>query len=140
MQLVRSTRPLLFALLVCSFGCGSDQVPTYPVSGRVQFADGEPVRTGTIELESTEHGTSATGTIKEDGSFVLGTYTPDDGAAAGNHRVIVVQIIIADGITRHTKDHGRAVPPVYASYDTSSLSVNVQPQPQNNLVITLEGE
>ena len=110
---------------------------TYPVSGHVQFADGEPVRTGTIELESKEHGTSATGTIQEDGTFVLGTYTPDDGAAAGNHRAIVVQIVIADGITKHTKDHGRAVPPRYGDYESSPLSVEVQAQPKNEVVLTL---
>ncbi len=131
-------RWFILVWLVCSYGCGSDKVPTFPVSGRVQFADGEPVRTGTIELESIEHGTSATGTIREDGTFVLGTYTSDDGAAAGKHQVIVVQIIIADGLTRHTKDHGRAVPPRYADYETSLLSVEVQPQPQNNIVVTLQ--
>ncbi|WP_417376395.1 carboxypeptidase regulatory-like domain-containing protein [Gimesia maris] len=127
----------ILTLLICSYGCGSDKVPTYPVSGRVQFADGEPVRTGTIELESKEHGTSATGTIQEDGTFVLGTYTSNDGAAAGKHRAIVVQIIIADGITKHTRDHGRAVPPLYGDYDSSPLSVVVQAIPQNEVILSL---
>ncbi|WP_417385740.1 carboxypeptidase regulatory-like domain-containing protein [Gimesia sp.] len=130
-------RWVILTLLICCYGCGSDKIPTYPVSGRVQFADGEPVRTGTIELESEEHGTSATGTIQEDGTFVLGTYTPDDGAAAGKHRAIVVQIIISDGITKHTKDHGRAVPPLYGGYDSSPLSVEVQAIPQNEVLLSL---
>lgn len=127
----------MVAFLVCSWGCGSDQVRTYLVSGTVRFADGEPVRTGTVELESEEYGTTATGSIREDGTFVLGTYTENDGAAAGKHRAIVLQIIIADGITRHSIDHGRTVPPIYADYDSSSLVVEVKKQPQNDVVITL---
>lgn len=127
----------ILTLLICSYGCGPDKVTTYPVSGRVQFADGEPVRTGTIELESKDHGTSAIGTIQEDGTFVLGTYTPNDGAAAGKHQAIVVQIIIADGITKHVKDHGRAVPPLYGDYDSSPLSVEIQATPQNEVILTL---
>lgn len=130
-------RWFIITLLICSYGCSSDKVPTYPVSGRVQFADGEPVRTGTIELESKEHGTSATGTIQEDGTFVLGTYTPNDGAAAGKHRAIVVQLIIGDGITKHTRDHGRTVPPLYGDYDSSPLLVEVQAIPQNEVILSL---
>ncbi|MCA8998327.1 MAG: carboxypeptidase regulatory-like domain-containing protein [Planctomycetaceae bacterium] len=119
-------------------GCGPARVPTYPVSGRVVFSDGEPVRTGTIELESEEFGTTATGTIREDGSFVLGTYTPDDGAAPGRHRAIVVQIIINDGLSEHTKDHGRTVPPLFGDYDTSNLTVVVEERDENDLTVTLE--
>lgn len=133
-------RSLLLLCIAVSCGCGSDQVQTYPVSGRVQFADGEPVRTGTIELESVTYGTTAAGTIQADGTFVLGTYAPDDGAAAGDHRAIVVQIIVADGITTHTKDHGRAVSPLYRDYESSPLRVEVLVAEKNEFVITLEDE
>ena len=133
-------RALSLGLLAVLIGCGSDQVPTYPVSGKVQFKDGIPVRNGTIELESIEHGTTATGTIQHDGSFVLGTYTPDDGAAAGEHRAIVVQIIIADGSMKHTIDHGRPVPPRYAEYETASLSVTVEPKEQNQVTVELSAD
>lgn len=123
--------------LLANCGCGTERVPTFPVSGSIQFADGEPVRTGTIELESEEFGTTATGSIQNNGSFVLGTYTPDDGAAAGTHRVIVVQIIIADGISKHTQDHGRSVPPKFGDYSSSGLTVQVEPIKQNQIVIAL---
>lgn len=127
-------------MFVAACGCSSDRVPTYPVTGRVQFSDGEPVRTGTVEFESEEFATTATGSIQDDGTFVLGTYESDDGAAVGKHRAIVVQIIIADGITKHTKDHGRAVPPRYADYSSSGLSLQVEPIEQNELIITLRDE
>ena len=123
------------AIVLC--GCGSDRVPTYPVAGRVEFADGEPVRVGTIELESRDFGTAATGTIQDDGSFVLGTYTATDGAAVGSHRAIVVQIVIDDGSVTHATDHGRPVPQKFGSYDTSDLLVEIEPIDENDLTITL---
>ena len=128
-------RIALFILLATLTGCGSDRVPTYPVHGQVRFSDG--ARVGTIELESLEHGTTATGRIQEDGSFVLGTYTPTDGAAQGKHRVIVVQIVISDGTFQHTKDHGKRVPAKYGSYETSGLSASVEATEQNRIVIEL---
>ena len=128
---------LSFLLLIHVFGCGSDRVPVYPVSGRVEFEDGQPVRNGTIELESVSFGTTANGRIQHDGSFVLGTYAAEDGAAAGKHQVIIVQIIVADGSITHTQDHGQPVPVRFGSYDTSPLSVEVKAEPANHLVITL---
>lgn len=122
--------------LLC--GCGESRVPAYPTRGSVSFSDGEPIRTGIIELESIEHGTTATGRIQDDGTFVLGTYTPDDGAVAGAHRVIVIQVTISDGTVEHSKDHGRAVPTKYAAYHTSGLETNVDAVEDNNLKIELQ--
>lgn len=129
---------LTFVFLFCLVGCGSDQVTTYPVKGRVVFQDGSPVRTGTVELESKQFGTTATGFINQDGTFVLGTYTPNDGAAEGEHNAIVVQMIINDGSVNHTVDHGNPVPPSYGDYDTSPLKVGVQPIEENEIVLTLD--
>lgn len=130
----------LLMLLTLVLGCDSGRVSTYPVRGHVQFADGDPVRVGTIELESLEFGTNATGRIQEDGSFVLGTYEPTDGAAEGEHRVIVVQIIVNDGTLRHTKDHGRPVSRQYGSYSTSDLVATVEPRPDNQIVVKLPSQ
>ena len=80
---------IILGLLLLA-GCSDDRVAVYPTSGTVTFGDGEPVRNGVIEFESIEHGTTATGRINEDGTFTLGTYSADDGAAAGSHRVIAI--------------------------------------------------
>ena len=128
---------LLIIPLLMSLGCGSDQIPTYPVTGRVEFTDGTPVRHGTIELESADHELSAAGKIQHDGSFVLGTYTPDDGAVAGEHKAIVVQMVIADGSFEHTVDHGKPVPVRYAAYETSSLTARVEAVESNEIVLQL---
>lgn len=127
-------------MLFCSsllVGCGDGKVPTYPVSGTVVFENGSPVRTGTIELSSSDHNLTATGKIAEDGRFVLGTYASADGACAGNHRVIVVQMIINDGTINHTKDHGLPVDPMYASYNTSPLTASTKAEDQNILKLTV---
>lgn len=130
----------LSVAVICTLmtiGCGSSQVPVYPVSGTVLFENGSPVRTGTVELESRDHRVTATGTIRDDGSFVLGTYTSDDGACPGEHGVIVVQLIINDGTISHSKDHGHPVDPMYASYTTSPLTATVKEQDDNILKLTV---
>ena len=131
-------RCVLIGLLVFAVGCGSDQVPTYPVRGRVLFEDGTPVRHGTIEFTSLDHATTASGTIDHDGKFVLGTYTLDDGAAAGEHEGIIVQIVVNDGSFTHTIDHGDPVPPKYAQYESSPLKASVKADQENALAVTIE--
>lgn len=102
------------------------------------FSDGSPVRLGTIELLSQEHKINATGTIQQDGSFVLGTWTPDDGACAGKHIAIVTQLIVNDGMTKHQLDHGAPVDPAYASYSTSPLFVVIEAKDMNDIEFKVE--
>lgn len=128
---------IILGLLLLA-GCSDDRVAVYPTSGTVTFGDGKPVRNGVIEFESIEHGTTATGRINEDGTFTLGTYSADDGAAAGSHRVIAIQVIINDGLVKHHKDHGRAVPPRYASYETSGLTAEVKAADENSIAVQLD--
>jgi len=131
------TSGMLFLCISAMIGCGASQIPTYPVSGTVVFDDGSPVRIGTVELESREHKLTATGTIREDGSFVLGTYTSSDGACEGEHSVIVIQLIINDGTVNHTKDHGHPVDPMFASYVTSPLTATIKAEDSNTLKLTV---
>ena len=128
---------ILALWVVLAAGCSSDRVPTYPVNGQVVFENGNPVRHGKIELESREYGTTATGTIDQNGRFVLGTYTADDGAVAGEHDAIVVQMVIADGSFEHTIDHGDPAPARYATYEKSPLTVSVAPDSNNTVTITI---
>lgn len=120
-----------------TIGCGESKIPTYPVSGTVIFDDGSPVRTGTVELSSQDHELAATGKIRDDGTFVLGTYESDDGACAGEHRVIVMQLIINDGTVKHSRDHGHPIDPTFASYRTSPLMATVKAHDGNLLKLTV---
>ena len=126
--------------LVCflmTIGCGTSQISTYSVTGTVVFEDGSPVRSGTVELESRDHHLTATGAIRDDGSFVLGTHKSNDGACAGRLGVIVIQLIINDGTFKHSKDHGRTVDPVFSSYNSSPLMATIQAQESNTLKLTV---
>lgn len=90
-----------------------------------------------MELESREHKLTATGTIREDGSIVLGTSTSNDGACAGEHRVIIRQLIINDRTVQHTKEHEKPVDPLYASYNSTPLTATIKEQADNALNLTV---
>ena len=135
-------RPAAAAAVLASLaflcGCDDGRVPVVPVSGVVEFPDGEPVRTGTIEFESAAHGTTSSGRIGRDGDFTLGTYEVGDGAPAGRHKVIVVQLVVDDGTITHAVDHGRGVPPEFRSYDTTPLRATVSEEGEGVLRVILK--
>jgi hypothetical protein len=128
---------LCAAALLTGAGCSSDRIPTYPVSGKVVFPDQEPVRTGVVEFLSEEHKLNARGNIQRDGSFILGTYSDRDGAAAGTHRTVVVQAFAADSTGNVVHDHGDMVDRKHADYATSGLEFTVQ-SAANDLLIVVE--
>lgn len=136
----RWTSAYLMLTLACFVlsGCGESKVATFPVKGKVRFANGAPVRTGIVEFGSDNQQVTASGKIQSDGTFVLGTYTADDGAAAGEHRVIVMQLIVNDGLIKHVHDHGGAVDPMYASYQTTPLTAVVEAKDANEIELIVD--
>src|SRR5262245_38082653 len=76
-------------LFVGVSGCGNG---LYPVTGRVEFEDGTSLDEGMVICEMKDGGTvvMARGTIKQGGTFQLGTRNPGDGALPGKYRVLVV--------------------------------------------------
>jgi hypothetical protein len=131
------------ALIPAMTGCGSGRVATYPVTGSVRFDDGEPVRFGVIEFRPDSGGTSARAQLGRDGSFILGTYAVDDGAAEGSYRVIVVQHfnmpprasraqMPSEHAEHAANSHANArVATEFTDYSASSLRANVQPHSEN---------
>jgi hypothetical protein len=131
---------VLFLMLACALGCGEGQLKTYPVQGKVLFADGSPVKLGTIECLSETHGIQATGTIHRDGTFRLKTYRDEDGAVEGLHKCVIVQFIQADGIPNHKPSTLGVINKRHASYATSGLSIRVDPDTSKNQDIVLQVE
>jgi hypothetical protein len=81
----------LFALHGSLFlpGCARPQrLPTAEVTGQVTY-DGEPLPQGVVIFEPAT-GRAASGQIRPDGSFTLGTYEKADGAVLGRHRAAVI--------------------------------------------------
>ena len=119
---------LLFSQLV---GCGSEQLPVYPVDGTVRFEDGSKVMFGDIEFFNAEHRLNARGKINRDGTFEVGTFTDNDGAVAGTHKVIILQVTgnyLTEKLSDDIKhDHGELVNSAYFDYRTSDLECEIVP-------------
>lgn len=133
------TRHLFAVAAVAIAGCGAT---TWPVTGKVVFPDGEPVRSGVVEFAPAEGGPAARGTIAADGSFALAT-GGRPGAAAGKYRVVVVQFAVADGAAKHTRPHAHAAVPRavhgrYRSFETSGLERVVEARDGNDFRIEVE--
>ena len=73
-------------------GCGSKLPETAVVQGHVTV-DGRAVTAGKIGFFP-EHGVPAFGEIQSDGSYILTTFSPGDGAMLGPHRVTVQSVLI----------------------------------------------
>jgi hypothetical protein len=115
-------------------------LPTYPVKGRVVFNGGGEVHVGTVELKSKEHPTiQARGTIETDGSFTLSTYEPNDGAIAGDHDCVVVQMVMAENVKSHRPSKVGIVDRKHASYATSGLRAQIKAGPANELELKVDG-
>jgi hypothetical protein len=112
-------------------GCGNANREIYPVSGFVRFGDGQLLRQGSVEFETTgrEKPITARGTINPDGSFVLGTYQRDDGAFVGIHRAVVISDYeIGNSYERPWLIPKEKLHPKYRSFSTSELVFEVKPQ------------
>jgi hypothetical protein len=127
-------------MLSAASGCGRSQNPTYWAGWKITFADGTPLAAGWVSLQPVDpaSSTSARGQVQADGTFELTTYTPGDGAAVGEYRVVVVGQLLGD---REQQKPGLSQPidKRFANYETSGLSFVVTNEPkQNQLEITLK--
>src|SRR5437762_4322827 len=80
---------LISAIVVLLVGCSSK---TAPVNGRVKFKDGSDVsllRGYTVSFEPEDDRISGAGDIGADGTFKITTFSADDGAIPGRHRVAI---------------------------------------------------
>lgn len=124
-------------LLSCLAGCSS-RLKTYPVKGRVEFENGAPVVMGTVELQSIEYKVNARGNIQPDGSFELTTFEENDGAVGGNHKCVVIQMVIAENIPGYRPSTTGVVARRFADYQTSGLTCYVSDK-DNEITLTVHG-
>lgn len=84
----RFTLGALALVAACVTGCGrSHELETAQVRGKVTL-DGRPLESGGV-MFMPPRGRAATGVVQADGSYVIGTYRPGDGAVVGPHRVTI---------------------------------------------------
>jgi hypothetical protein len=126
---------------VCALGftgCGNNQA-TYPVQGKVQFANGKPLVGGSVEFlakDAEGKSVNARGAIDNDGRFQLKT-RDKDGAIAGKHQIIVLPLRV-DAVSNTTVVPPNPLDTKFSNYATSGLSFTVQPQEQNECVLTVK--
>lgn len=127
-------------LLASSTGCGKSQLEVHGVSGRVEFDDRSCPMFGDIEFYNEEHRINARGKITRDGTFTVGTYSADDGAVEGAHKIIISQNTtspLMPYLTSSVKhNHGQLVHPDYYDYRTSDLSCTIV-EGENEIVLKL---
>ncbi len=113
-------------------GCGKVQ----PVKGRVVYTDGSPATELAghyIMFQSGEHKVGATGVIRADGTFTVGTHTDTDGAMLGKQRVAISPP--AREITKPVPK--KVILDRYASFETSNLEIDIT-SGTNTPTITVE--
>jgi hypothetical protein len=136
----RAIHCIAIAVLLSLFaGCSSGGV--YPVQGQLVWKNGSPAieLVGTLVFfEQPDKQLSARGQVAADGSFRLTTNKENDGAAAGEHIVLLVEIgrkhlggpdstLLAPG-----KIDSR-----YSTHSTSDLKATVKPG-TNKITLTVE--
>lgn len=129
---------LLFSLAAVA-GCGGPP-KTYLVHGMVVFPDGQPLTRGTVEFETLHQNKAitASGEIAKDGTFRLGTFAPNDGAIAGEHRVAVISdYVIGTGVERPGELPPPLLDPKFRSFKTSGLKFTIKPQ-MNNILVPID--
>jgi hypothetical protein len=125
-------RVALLAAL-CAAGCGpGGAVPkTYPVKGRVTYADGRPLAGGLIEFRSADDPSlRVRGDIGPDGAFTLRTFLDDrsvPGAPAGTYTATYMSHLASDAPEQ-------AIPPPPVVLPTP---YTVEPRDGNDLAVTL---
>ena len=144
--------PLVAALLLPLPACRPSRPAVAPVSGRIT-RDGKPVTSGVVSFYPVA-GRPAAGQIDADGRYTLGTFTRNDGALLGSHRVVIEARSVTEGKRRPTTkvaqlsddmpeairmemEAGNAtagfeqitwlVPETYAAQATTPLRADVQP-------------
>jgi hypothetical protein len=109
-------------------GCGNSNSKLAPVQGIVRL-DGKPLASGKVLFQPAA-GRGATGAIRSDGTFTLGTYSESDGAIIGQHQVAVVAMQSGSAgrpdPTAQRTSLKPLVPEKYLAVGTSGLTFEVK--------------
>lgn len=127
------TRVALLCLALAAVavaGCGRRGY--HKVSGRVHYPDGKPVVAGRVVVDYPDSPRGSWGAIRPDGSFMMGSYAPDDGILRGTFRVSIqsTHLMRQDGSTVELVDRRFADP------ETSGFSFSVPEQLEWDITVT----
>jgi hypothetical protein len=133
MTLTRGLLFLLPALALLTTGCGESRQPVYPVAGKVSYQGLPPV--GAQVVLHRQGGSPAgapplvaSGVVKDDGTFQIGSYDANDGAPPGEY----VATIAWHRLITDAGGSGRGpnvLPPQYSDPLNSPIKVSVKDGP-----------
>jgi hypothetical protein len=112
-------------------GCSdSDQPPTHPVTGKVVFHNGTPVKDATVRFRTTGRVPpfTASGTTDDQGTFRF-------DAAEGENSALIAPAIPRDTDAMTPAQRDRAMNPIdpkFLDYETSNLKFQVTPDSAKN--------
>lgn len=116
-------------------GCGPSPQAVYPVHGFVYYNGVVWHGGGSVTFTPVDGRPFATAEIQLDGSYVLRTRAPGDGAVAGPHRVTVV----AYGRQSRDGDEVSLFPEKYREASTTDIELEVRRVKANSVDVRLEG-
>jgi len=134
----------LFAAGVFAIGCGASGPATAPVSGTVTYK-GKPLPNAHVSfVPSDASSRAASGLTDSSGRFTLGTFSTNDGAIVGKHKVGVIangpprpaKLGEGSGMPGETIPGEPVIPMKYFLPDTSGLVQDVK-RGSNRVEITL---
>lgn len=133
--LARGVVVILLAALLA--GCGSG---VYPVDGVVVWKDGSPAKElegALVIFDLPEKQVNANGSVQADGTFRLTTNKPNDGAPAGDYKVVIVERRTAKGGPDPTEMAPGKMDIRYADPSTTDLRATVTAG-SNKVKLTVE--
>lgn len=116
-------------------GCGQ---PIGPTSGLVQFSDGTPVQSGSIELRRSSDQQRYASRITSAGVFRPVDANGRPGVPPGNYDIVVVQIVMTEDLAIEDHSHGNTVPRRYADYYTTDLKTTIAEGDTEPIRVTIE--
>jgi hypothetical protein len=134
-------RRQLAAWFLCCFsalilvGCNGSETTS---SGTVQFEDGSPVTSGSVELRNLTDKKRYASRIATDGSFTLADEDGTVGVPAGSYEAVIVQIVLTEDLALERHTHGHTVPRRYADYYTSGLNIDLEEGQTTPIEIVVE--
>lgn len=121
-------------LVVTLTGCSSQ----HPATGIIEYTDGDPVQSGSIEFRSLETGARYAGRIASNGTFALRDQDGNESLPPGEYEMVVVQIVMTEDVAAADHDHGQTVPRRYADYYTSDLRYSNQADRTDSIRVELD--
>lgn len=133
-----SNRYFVFFLVAAMslLGCEQKGYTTYRVSGTVKFSDGSVPKGEVAQIMFTPMqkgpGTkAASGLIQADGAYLLSTIEPDDGAFAGEYKVVIV-------VYKTYTGREPLIGNQYLDTPTTPLTATVEPGKENKFDFVVE--